>query len=101
MTAPRVVNLRDKATLVETPYVRVDRSTKWGNPFKIGRDGDRDTVIEKYEAWIAALNTAGVVDITELRGKNLACWCAPLPCHADVLLRLANQPTTDGLDVAE
>jgi hypothetical protein len=32
-------------------------------------------------------------DLAELRGKNLACWCAPgAPCHADVLLDLANRP---------
>jgi hypothetical protein len=27
-----------------------------------------------------------------LRGKNLACWCKPgEPCHADVLLEIANR----------
>jgi hypothetical protein len=32
-------------------------------------------------------------DPSELRGKNLACWCKPdQPCHADVLLELANDP---------
>ncbi len=30
-------------------------------------------------------------DIAELRGEDLVCWCAPLPCHADVLLELANE----------
>lgn len=34
-------------------------------------------------------------DLEELRGKDLACWCAlDQPCHADVLLELANRPVS-------
>ena len=32
--------------------VRIDRTTKWGNPFRVGADGDRDEVIEKYRRWL-------------------------------------------------
>ena len=63
--------------------VYVGRPTQWGNPFK---SGDRD--VSRYEAEIAPR-----LDLTSLRGMDLICWC-PLdgqPCHADVLLRLANQ----------
>ena len=66
--------------------VYVGRPSKWGNPFTIGRDGTREEVITKYLHWLpdSGLNPA------ELEGKNLVCWCAPLPCHADILLKLAN-----------
>ena len=69
--------------------VYVGRPSKWGNPFVIDRDGDRREVITKFEAWL--LDQPLLVSaLPELRGKVLACWCAPQPCHADVLSRLAN-----------
>lgn len=69
--------------------VYVGRPTRWGNPFVIGRDGSRAQVIAKYEAWLR--EQPELMDaLSELRGKVLACWCAPQPCHADVLVRLAN-----------
>ena len=68
--------------------IRIDRRTKWGNPFKEGRDGTRDEVIAKYEAWIKT-QPALMAALPELRGKVLGCWCAPKPCHGDVLARLA------------
>jgi len=70
--------------------VYVGRPTKWGNPFTIGKDGDRDAVITAYMAWFS-LNVKLQSCLDELKGKDLVCWCAPLPCHADVLLELANQ----------
>ena len=74
--------------------VKVSRPSRFGNPFRIGIDGDRDQCVSLYEANI----TDGLIGdaIEQLRGKNLACWC-PLPkagepdiCHASVLIRLAN-----------
>ena len=70
--------------------VRIDRRTKWGNPFKIGVDGTREEVIAKYEAWIKT-QPALLAALPELRGKVLGCWCAPKPCHGDVLARLAGE----------
>jgi hypothetical protein len=63
--------------------VYVGRPTKWGNPFKIGRDGTRAEVIERYERWLLEQPEL-VAALDELRGKTLGCWCAPEPCHADV-----------------
>jgi len=65
---------------------------KWGNPFAIGRDGDRAEVIEKFEQWILEPEQAELLQEAKqtLAGKVLACWCSPLPCHGDVLARLAN-----------
>jgi len=66
----------------------VGRPTKWGNPFVIGKHGDRDEVIRKYERWIKG-NPQLMAALPELKGKVLGCWCAPLSCHADVLARLS------------
>jgi hypothetical protein len=90
------------------------RPGKLGNPFVVGRDGTRAECVSKF-----ALLMAGKIPVTSgdglagniakrkyilanlgrLRGKDLGCWC-PLdgkPCHADVLLLLANQPHTAGM----
>lgn len=78
--------LNQRSDYIPEEAVYVGRPTKWGNPYHIGRDGSREDVIIKYEYW---LRSSGL-DINELAGKDLVCWCAPLPCHADVLLREAN-----------
>ncbi len=72
--------------------VRIDRRTKWGNPFVIGRDGTREEVIEQYRHWLWAELKAGritIVELAKLAEKDLACWCAPKPCHGEVLQRAA------------
>lgn len=73
--------------------VRIDRRTKWGNPFVIGRDGNRKQVIDKYAKWIASSREAGPLRAAIRRGelfdKKLACHCYPLPCHGDVLAELS------------
>ena len=68
--------------------VRIDRQTGWGNPFKIGPDGDRAEVIDKYHDYFWSAFADGKIiltDLAALHGKRLGCWCAPLPCHGDVL----------------
>ena len=70
--------------------VYIGRPGKWGNPFVIGKDGTRDEVIEKYEAWLRTQPDL-LAALPELRGKVLGCWCAPQACHGDVLVRLANE----------
>ena len=64
-------------------------ASPWANPYREGRDGDRERVIAKYEDWLRS-QPALMAALPELRGKVLGCWCAPEPCHGDVLLRLAN-----------
>lgn len=89
LVAPRVVHL------TREPYdVRIDRTSHWGNPFVIGKDGTRAQVIEKYTDWICAPEQRHMVRYARkvLAGKTLGCWCAPKPCHGDVLLELANTP---------
>jgi hypothetical protein len=65
------------------------RPGKWGNPFVIGRDGDRAEVLAKHKKWI--VRQAGhMAALGELTGRDLVCCCAPLGCHCHTLLRLAN-----------
>lgn len=72
------------------PYIYIGRPSKWGNPFRIGRDGSRKEVIKKYHAWI--LNQPDLLaSLPELKGKVLGCYCAPFPCHGDVLAELADK----------
>lgn len=71
--------------------IYIGRPSKWGNPFAIGRDGDRQQVIAKFRAWVVE-QPGLMADLHELRGKRLGCFCAPLACHGDVLAELANDP---------
>jgi hypothetical protein len=67
--------------------VYIGRPSKWGNPFKVGRDGTREEVIEKYREWIKTQPEL-LAQLGELRGKILGCWCKPKACHGDVLVEL-------------
>ena len=83
MTAS-VVNIKNNPSV---DYVYIGRPSKWGNPFVIGRDGNRDEVVRKYLDYILeSENLLG--DLHELKGKNLGCYCAPELCHGDVLIVL-------------
>ena len=67
------------------------QSSNFANPFKIGKDGTRDEVIEKYKTYITnKLNDNEELqkELINLEGKTLGCWCAPEPCHGDILLEL-------------
>ncbi|MDX3637786.1 DUF4326 domain-containing protein [Streptomyces europaeiscabiei] len=101
--------------------VIVDRTSQWGNPFTVGTDADdRAHAAALYREWLEnnsyevhppnstpehrqamdRLRDWIITHAVALRGRDLVCWC-PLPepgqpdhCHAAVLLKLANQPTT-------
>ncbi len=73
--------------------VLIDRRSKYGNPFIMGRDGDRDTVCEKHKTWLWGEIRAGRVTLQELaalKGKRLGCHCAPKRCHGDTLTAAAD-----------
>jgi hypothetical protein len=70
--------------------IYIGRPSPWGNPYVIGRDGNRDAVIAKYRGWLLR-NPQLLAQLPTLRGKVLACYCAPLACHGDVLVELANR----------
>ena len=89
----KVLNRRHLAA-VPPGAVYVGRPSPWGNPFMIGRDGSRAQVIERYRAWLAERARTDPkfrASLEVLRGKDLVCWCAPLACHADVLLEWLQQ----------
>lgn len=71
--------------------VYIGRPSKWGNPFKIGKDGTREEVVQKYEAWLLGQPELVQEAKRELRGKILGCWCHPLKCHGDILARIADE----------
>lgn len=73
------------------PYdVYIGRGSKWGNPFLIGRDGNREEVIAKYAEWLET-NHELLSSLNELQGKVLGCFCSPLPCHGNILAELADK----------
>ncbi len=62
----------------------------------VGRDGTREEVVKLYEMWLLQ-QTHLQLQLGELQGKDLICFCAPLPCHGDVLLKFANRSTKAGM----
>lgn len=114
MTPSRIQLSRAKGWQMPPNTVKVDRSTRWGNPFtvsgcrELGFIGTDDEIaarcVEAFRVWLGPLwrnNWDGPISeaarnaildsLSDLRGKNLACWCAQdAPCHADVLLQMAN-----------
>lgn len=109
----RVQLSRAKGWRMPPNTVRVARPGKWGNRFRIGdiaevwggpalitftRIKDAATAVQLFDQWVSLhLEQHPTImrpALDELRGKNLACWCKlGTPCHADVLLRLANEGT--------
>jgi len=73
--------------------IYIGRPSKWGNTFKIGKDGSREHVIQKYRDWILANPNLMAQLPLELKGKTLGCWCKPNACHGDVLAELADEAT--------
>jgi hypothetical protein len=104
----RIQLSRAKGWRMPEGAVKVDRTTKWGNPFWIGvkvcsgqgfdyTEDKITTAAKAVEAFRDMLqldrrNFPSDAEIrAQLRGKTLACWCKPgTPCHADVLLEIAN-----------
>lgn len=105
MTPRRIQRQRTKGWRMPPDARYVGRPTRWGNPYRIG-DPDPMLVGRVLDAagavrmfrWYLASNPQLVADAQrELAGHALACWCelvdkdgTPVPCHADVWLRVAN-----------
>lgn len=85
---PKVLNARKTGKNVPGALY-VGRPSPFGNPFLIGRDGDRDDVMRKYIDWLH--DNPGFVERArkELAGRDLICWCVPEDCHATILRDLA------------
>jgi hypothetical protein len=105
----RVQRKRTKGYKLPPNTVCVDRTSQWGNPFKVGGlffhdDTDYEvlTAERAVQFFASAIENKSSAlkftraDLWKLRGKNLACFCSlSSACHADVLLRLANQQGSD------
>ena len=124
MSSPVRIQLqRTKGFRLPVGSTKVDRSTRWGNPFRVGDDGVPDAAAA-LRLFQKLLDDPRIADSpvyfvftrerlrADLGGRHLACWCAlPAPgasdlCHAALLLRLANEGTdpsagsiTDSIDV--
>lgn len=68
----------------------IDRTSKWGNPFILGPDGDRDRVCDCFEKHYAPNKDSFIQSAHELKGKVLCCHCYPERCHGDSLIALFN-----------
>lgn len=94
----RVVNVRE-----ESCDVFIGRPGWFGNPFIIGRDGNREEVIYKMDNWLRTGNNFGCAEATEerrqwvlghlseLKGQRLGCFCEPLPCHGNIYVRIMEE----------
>jgi hypothetical protein len=115
----RIQLRRTKGWTLPPDTVKVDRSTVYGNPFIVGQQGPAIACVYNYalmihgflcvafgqrcferQAKACAILKAQQPDFTKLKGKNLACWCAPdAPCHADILLFLVNHQEGEEFDM--
>lgn len=109
MTPQRIQRKRTKGWRMPEGAVYVGRGTKWGNPYRVGDESafigenpvmgldeplSQEDAAQLYGIALRGghLQITAATASTELAGKDLACWCKPGdPCHADILLEIANQ----------
>lgn len=84
---PRVLNKHTQGIPKGAYYI--GRGSPLGNPFVIGRDGSRDEVCDKYDAWLDGQPQLLPL-IASLQGRDLVCFCAPKRCHGLTVRRRAN-----------
>ena len=89
---PRIYNIKTKNIPKEA--VLIDRTTEWGNPFRIYHDGTRDQVCDKFENLVRVWKETGHPTYKKalqlLKGKDLVCHCFPERCHGETWLRVVN-----------
>ena len=93
MTPHRVQLSRRKGWRIPERTIVVARPTRWGNPFRASTLEERKEAVAKYRAWLKTADGRQLAAEARqtLRGHHLACWCSlDGPCHADVLLEMAN-----------
>ncbi len=86
---PKVLNKRTDTIPEDAVYV--GRPSDWGNPYPLQGKLTREDVVQMFRVYAEAVLKKEPEWLKPLRGKDLVCWCAPLPCHADILLELANR----------
>jgi hypothetical protein len=92
----RIQRKRTKDWKMPPNTVYVGRPTRWGNPYRV-HEGNRQQAVGLFLQSIMTMPMSLAEVKAELRGKDLACWCRlDQPCHADVLLEIANSETGKG-----
>ena len=67
------------------------QTSKWANPYVVGKDGTREEVLEKYVKHLL-INSDLLLELEELRGKTIACFCSTEEdCHGDILINFLNK----------
>jgi hypothetical protein len=92
---PVVANKRRDLGLIawaksQDMYTDIDRTSPWGNRFRMGRDGTREEVCDWYAAYLSTRDDL-LAKLGTLRGLVLGCWCYPERCHGDELIRLLSE----------
>lgn len=87
---PRVLKRAHFRAPLPPNSVLVARPSRYGNTFSLPPKGDRLAVVEAHRQLVLAFCSVDPAWAEPLRGKDLVCYCAPEPCHADTLLELAN-----------
>jgi hypothetical protein len=72
---------------VEDYDVYIGRPSKWGNPFVLTDESERDMILSQYGLWLLDQDKL-LSSLGELDGKILGCWCKPRQCHGDVLAEI-------------
>ncbi|CAD7961862.1 unnamed protein product [Amoebophrya sp. A25] len=77
--------------------IYIGRPSIWGNPFRIGDNGDdREMVVKKYRNYLLHEHPEVLHHLRDLKGKQLGCWCHPYPCHGHVLQELYKEHMRKG-----
>ena len=109
----RIQRKRTKGWRMPKGAVYVGRGSPWGNPFVVGKHGRKKRCVELYEkllsGWVCYTTDEECFEKqhrtykyvakhrVDLRGKDLVCRCRlDQPCHADILLRVANAKRGSG-----
>lgn len=79
---PKLLNQRKGGDVIPPDAVHIDRRGPYGNPFVVGRHGTREEVVRRFECEAMPL-----MNLEPLRGKDLVCWCSPLLCHGEPIMR--------------
>jgi hypothetical protein len=88
---PRVLNKYKCSPEEQQEGVYIGRPSRWGNPFALKSSLTRNEVCDRFEKYVEENPLLIKAIKEELKGKNLICFCAPLRCHGDTLLRIANE----------
>lgn len=87
-----IVNLRNCKDWGKPGDVLIDRRTKWGNPFIMHNETQRNQVCDQYEVYLDQQLRQHKLDLNDLsNAKRLGCWCTPFRCHGDYIKKLLDK----------